>query len=87
MEAVSFRGVKAVLGPPDNWDEAVMGPCGSLPVGFCEQGIISVWKPSAEDLERLNAGGGVMLVVASRSMPPVYMETVPQSTLTLPLSS
>lgn len=76
MDYVNFRGVNAVLRAPKNWDTAANGPCGDLPVCAHDHGLTSVWKPSPEELAALNAGGGVMLTIASSVHPPVMMQVI-----------
>jgi len=36
--------------------------------------IVSAWKPSPEELARLNSGAHVHLVIIGASMPPVCLE-------------
>jgi hypothetical protein len=79
MEPVEFEGQTLVLRPPRNWNETQPVKCGGLPIQRTEiQGVpclISHWKPSAEDLAALNAGGVVSLVVYGVQHPPVWLET------------
>lgn len=37
--------------------------------------IVSKWQPSAQDLERLNNGGGIYLTIVSESLAPVSLTT------------
>lgn len=37
--------------------------------------IISYWKPSKEDLDALNNGGGIYLNICGSGMPPVSLQT------------
>lgn len=70
----------AKLRPPENWDQSGV-PCGALPVHICElEGVPvmeSFWRPSAEELEALNARGYVVLQVLSTSHPPVAIGVLP----------
>ena len=70
----------AVLGAPKGWDQAAL-PCGALPVTRTEaEGqpcIASYWKPTAEELAALNAGGLVALWVIGATMPPVSLQVDP----------
>lgn len=54
--------------------------CGSLPV-FSGQDldgrpcIISKWQPSKEDIEAINRGEGIYLIISGTGMPPVSLQT------------
>lgn len=70
MRPVKIKDMNADFAKPRDWDEATMGPCGSLPIrreviGTPGNGAFishkSNWKPSARELETLNAGGVVEL--------------------------
>lgn len=39
--------------------------------------VISFWKPSADELAMLQAGGTVALWIMGRTMPPAYLGTEP----------
>lgn len=69
-----------VLGAPAGWDQAEL-PCGALPITRTDvdgrPAIVSFWKPTAEELAMLNAGGSVALWVLGHTMPPVSMEVEP----------
>jgi hypothetical protein len=71
MKAVEFVGQTTVLGPPPGWDNSRNGPCGGLPVMAHGGRLLSCWRPSAEELEMLNAGGHVVLAVVGEMHPPV----------------
>ena len=73
-----------VLGAPKGWDQGAL-PCSALPITRiiyeCEggqQGVMSFWKPTAEELAVLNAGGSVVLSVLGVTMPPVQLSVDPQ---------
>ena len=77
MKPIEFEGQTTLLGPPK---EMARGTCGALPV-FIDPGkpgelpaFASYWKPSAEDLVRLNAGEYVQLTVYGGSHPPVWVD-------------
>lgn len=63
-----------VFGKPKDWDEEKLGRCVDLHVRIkpeqrtCE----SAWRPSAEELAALNAGGVVVLSVVG-GQPPVML--------------
>lgn len=69
-----------VLGAPEGWNQAEL-PCGALPITRMEAdghpAVVSFWKPTAEELAMLNAGGSVALWVLGQSMPPVSVEVEP----------
>lgn len=67
MEAVKFQGMTTIYGAPDCFDlpTTVEVKDGHLEVTSC-------WKPSAEDLAVLNAGGCICLCVRG-GQPPVAL--------------
>lgn len=75
-----FIGQHRVLEAPKGYDHKAQGECIGLPVRFDAGTVISVWKPSEEDLARLNAGGGIVLGVLG-GQPPVWLETCEASVL------
>lgn len=48
--------------------------------------MISIWKPSAEELAVLNAGGGVELIVLGTTHPVVSLGVAPAEELVLPVA-
>lgn len=82
MKPVNHPSNTRTLQPPAGWDQ------GGLPVeplGITDQwveGILCVWsfwRPDAEELAALNAGGYVVLSIVGRTMPPAaVMVTVPE---------
>lgn len=77
MQPTKIEGHTNVLGAPPNWDETKHGSCGALPVRVSDfQGLMSMtsaWRPTEEELARLNAGAPVHLTVVSGSHPPVIV--------------
>lgn len=73
MRPVRFRGVTAVLGQPEDWDEAEYGKCVGLPVMNTLGCVVSCWKPTWKDLLTLLLGGGVYLWVVGDSQPPAAL--------------
>lgn len=70
MRPVHIKDANADFAKPRDWDEATMGPCGSLPIRRevigtpgtgCYVSHKSNWLPNAEELAILNAGGAVEL--------------------------
>ena len=67
-----------VLGAPPDW-QPEHGYCQALPVTRAQTAeglpvVVSFWRPSAEDLAQLAAGGLVALHVFGGAMPPVWVE-------------
>jgi len=77
MQRVQHPSNNGVLGAPEGWDQSSL-PVNALPITRTEvngvPAVASFWKPSAEELERLNAGGSVSLWVIGGTMPPVALE-------------
>jgi hypothetical protein len=69
-----------VLGAPKGWDQGEL-PCGALPITRTEidgmPAVVSYWKPTAEELAALAAGGSVALWVIGTTMPPVSLVVEP----------
>jgi hypothetical protein len=69
-----------VLGAPAGWNQGEL-PCGALPITRMEVDgkpmIGSFWKPTAEELADLVAGGSVALWVIGATMPPVSLGVEP----------
>lgn len=65
-----------LLGKPA---DGSMPDCQSLPATYLQGesgeffGIASFWKPSHEELAKLNANGSVKLIVFSKGHPPVWV--------------
>jgi hypothetical protein len=69
-----------VLGAPKGWNQAEL-PCDALAITRSEYGgmlvVKSYWRPSAEELAVLNAGGSVELAVLGHTMAPVMLSVDP----------
>lgn len=76
MRYIQHPSNNHVLGAPQGWDQKEL-PCGALPVTITtEEGrpvMVSFWKPDAEELAVLNAGGSVSLWVHGVGHPVVAM--------------
>ncbi|WP_194720810.1 hypothetical protein [Noviherbaspirillum malthae] len=76
MNKTQHPSNNAVLGAPAGWDQKQL-PCSALPVTRTDwdgvPAVLSFWKPTAEELAALNAGGSVVLWVAGQTMPPVAL--------------
>lgn len=76
MTPIDFRFSNHTFQKPEGWTDE---QCTPLPVHIHENnefpGIISCWKLSEEDLQRINETGVVWLNVVGRTMPPVLLFT------------
>lgn len=75
MTPVAREHTTRTLGAPPDWDEAIDGPCKTLPVTDCVGVMYSYWKPSPKERLRIFRGGLVRLGVAGRVHPPVSIDT------------
>jgi hypothetical protein len=70
-----------VLGAPVGWNQGDL-TCAALPITRAKFGdmeaVVSYWRPSAEELAVLNAGGSVELAILGRTIPPVMLSVDPQ---------
>ena len=80
MNRMQHPSNNAVLGAPAGWDQEQL-PCGALPITRTEwdgmPAVVSFWKPSAEELALLNAGGSVSLWLIGQTMPPAALGVEP----------
>jgi hypothetical protein len=76
-----FHGAQRTLEAPQGWDHKVQGECGGLPVMRDGSALVSVWKPSAEELEMLNRGGGVVLSLLVSGHPVTAVGVCPPETI------
>ncbi|MEM9452014.1 MAG: hypothetical protein AAGA75_26285 [Cyanobacteria bacterium P01_E01_bin.6] len=79
MYPTTFHPQERVVSPPQGKQHEFSG----LRVVDCvyedgQKGVISCWLPTPEDLERLNNGGGIYLVVLSQSISPTMLTTSPE---------
>lgn len=88
MKQVNHPLCNRVLGAPKGWNanEGTKAlPCDALAVrDDVINGVpvvISFWKPDAQELALLNAGGTVALHVCGYSMPPVMLATTAHNPL------
>ncbi len=76
MERVQHPSNNEVLGAPTGWRQSEL-PCGALPITRTDvdgkPAIISFWRPTAEELAQLNAGGTIALWVLRNAMPPISL--------------
>ncbi|SOY56849.1 hypothetical protein [Cupriavidus taiwanensis] len=80
MQRIQHPSNNDVLGAPAGWDQKEL-LVSALPITRTEvngiPAVTSFWKPSPEELARLNAGGSVSLWVIGGTMPPVALEVEP----------
>lgn len=80
MNKMQHPSNNAVLGAPAGWDQEQL-PCSALPVTRTEwdgvPAVVSFWKPTAEELALLAAGGSVALWIVGQTMPPVSLAVEP----------
>lgn len=79
MEIAKIDGANMVLAAPRDWNEERNGECFDLPIraevlNNSLPSLTSAWKPTADELARLNAGAPVHLRIISRAHPPVMLE-------------
>ncbi len=74
MRTTQHSSNNRVLGAPAGWDQAEL-PCGAIALtDVIADGVpcvVTFWRPTAEEIDELQAGGLVSLSVVGRSMPPV----------------
>lgn len=77
MRAIEFEGYNVILGKPDAMTDEQCLPLHAYrdidTDGF--PFILSVWQPSKEDIEAINAGRPVLLKICGQIMPPVALFT------------
>jgi hypothetical protein len=80
MDFVSHPSNNLLLGAPSDWDQSKTS-CGALPATRMEVDgnpvIVSFWKPTADELQQLQAGGTVALWVYGTSHPVVAVGVEP----------
>lgn len=80
MPFVKIKGATAKFAKPRDWNEKEAGPCGDLWIRFDRYGPYLqhnfAWKPDAEQLKLLNAGGAIEVHIINEYMPPVGVSVV-----------
>lgn len=91
MRSEAPRGKNREFEKPANWDEAFLGPCGSLPLrlDFYPDGefvpgktivrCTSAWRPTPAELAILNHGGVVEITLCGLQ-PPMMVKAVESPT-------
>lgn len=77
MNKIQHPSNNAVLGAPPGWDQTELS-CGALPITRTlvegKPAVVSYWRPTADELAALNAGGSVALWLLGYTIPPVAIE-------------
>ena len=74
MNAIPLKDATRRLGAPKNWNHAHDGICHTLEILDDEAGYMrSCWMPSPKELALLNAGHPVVLGIAGRVHPVVFL--------------
>lgn len=86
MKAVEFAGQMVLLSPPAGYNDTHDDKCGVLPVMqviHAPDGpyMVSVWRPSDEDIQRLANGEFIMLTIYGTQHPPVSLQVTPAAEL------
>lgn len=83
MKNVNWKEPTRTIGAPSDWDERSEEPCASLsildqpdPRINNENVMLSLWKPSEEELELLNQGYPLMLGIVGRQHPVIQIGVV-----------
>lgn len=73
MDAMPITNHTRRIGAPKNWNHAEQGLCHTLEVVDRDGWMISAWRPTPAELERLNAGQPVFLWIAGSVHPVVAL--------------
>lgn len=81
MEPREFEGQTQILEPPGDWDNSTeTNKCGKLPIARVifdsMPRMLSIWKPTDEELVQLNSGMSVRLSIIGVTHPPVWLDVV-----------
>lgn len=82
MNPTTTRDATHNFHAPENWDPTKDGECGVLQVRAETYGkrelvqLVSTWKPTADELARLNAGGVIECMLLTTSQPPMALAVV-----------
>lgn len=78
MKHVKFKGSNLLLGAPKDWDVAKQGVhvdtihARSMVIGNTPA-IMTIWVPSADEIEMMKNGHPIVLVVLGSQFPPVSL--------------
>ena len=70
MKCIEFEGYTVLLSPPPSMER---GSCGALPIFAHDGQMISVWKPTEEEIEALKNGAHIALTILGEVHPPVRL--------------
>lgn len=77
MRSIKTPDTNKELGRPVNWDDDKGIECSSLPVHAYESNgyhfMLSVWRPSPEERDKIANGGDIVLTVIGSTHPPVTL--------------
>ena len=73
MHSIPLQEPSRRLGAPKEWDHSEEGICHTLEIWDREGFMISGWRPSAKELEKLNAGEPLFSHIQGRAHPVVAM--------------
>lgn len=82
MRAIHIDGATRTLGAPHKWKPGDDGACLGLPIRDAQLPsgqpcMISAWRPTREELERLAQGASIELCVIGSGHPPVALSVGP----------
>lgn len=73
MRAIKLDKPDRSLGAPPNWNAERDGVCNTLDIWDRDGAMISGWRPTPEELAKLNAGDPLFLHILGASHPVVSM--------------
>lgn len=82
MRPVEIDGATHMFGAPKAWLAERHGECGMLPVRRDGDTYASAWRPSADDLAVLQAGGAIVLTVYGLQPPVALAVQLPSADAT-----
>jgi hypothetical protein len=81
LNPTQHRTSTRVLGAPAGWNQAEL-PCGAIAIADRVEGTLRTvtthWRPTAEELALLNAGGLVAVTMPGITLPPMRLEVESQ---------
>lgn len=78
-----LEGASRRLGAPKGWDHSTRGICHTLEIMDVDGWMVSAWRPSAAELQRLNDGQPLFLFIQGTAHPVVALEIQKDSKPTL----
>lgn len=74
MRPVPIKGCTRRLGAPPSWNHEVEGICHTLEILDDSGWMTSAWKPTPKELELLNQGYPILLMIEGERHPVVSMQ-------------